>query len=79
MTPRATQIRDDRLVVEYDVDIEDTRPVWDHAARLRDEGWHLLWIDSQVRSYRAGWSFQPAQPAQLRFTVLYERVETQVS
>lgn len=70
------EVRPDRLVVEYDVVPKHSREVWDHAAKLRDDGWRLLAIDSYVKAHHS-WGFRmPGTPYELRFTVLYERLDT---
>lgn len=75
MSHRVT-IPPDRMVIEYDVDPKETMDIYNDAAGLRAQGWRMLSIDSYVRAYVHGW-FRPASaPDTLRFTVLYEKVES---
>lgn len=69
------EVRPDRLVMEYRVDPDQTMDMWNHVAQLRDEGWRMLSVDSHVPAYERGWFREAASPAELTFTILFEKVE----
>ena len=70
----------DRVVVVYDVKPDDYLDVYNDAAGMRDAGWRMQSIDSQVIRFTgtaANVLFDSGggYATEVRYTVLYEQVD----